>query len=249
MIQYDNPTAAWPACFRSPWFWMAFAVPVLLYSKNALHYYFPGIPETKLMNDIGVVFPSRPWSVLNGFQYNTYFEMMGITYLVQDDMGFSLWFFWIFRKLVMVAREGYGIGSHDDFFTQQGLGAYVLLVGVYLWLARAQIKDVYRKAVYNDASIDDSREPMSYRTAFWGFWIAVAVFLGWARTAGAGMWYTGVFLLLYLVSSTVLTRGGHVRRVDALHPARSGSQPHLRAEDRRGEDDDDPAIPRVEDGR
>jgi hypothetical protein len=206
MIQYDNPTAAWPACFRSPWFWMAFAVPVLLYSKNALHYYFPGIPETKLMNDIGVVFPSRPWSVLNGFQYNTYFEMMGITYLVQDDMGFSLWFFWIFRKLVMVAREGYGIGSHDDFFTQQGLGAYVLLVGVYLWLARAQIKDVYRKAVYNDASIDDSREPMSYRTAFWGFWIAVAVFLGWARTAGAGMWYTGVFLLLYLVSSTVLTR-------------------------------------------
>jgi hypothetical protein len=206
MVAYERPTSLFPACFRSPWFWIAFALPVIVFSKNALHYYFPGMPETPLMRDIGWVFRDRPWTALNGWQYNTYFEMIGVTYLVQDDMGFSLWFFWVLRKFIMVFREGFGYVNHGDFFTQQGLGAYALLVGVYLWLARTQIREVYRKAVLNDKTIDDSREPMSYRTAFWGFWVAVAVFLAWARTAGASVWYTALMLLLYLVSSTVLTR-------------------------------------------
>lgn len=206
LVAYDSPAALFPACFRSPWFWVAFSIPVLIYSKNALHYYFPGIPETRLIRDIGWVFQDRPWTVLNGWQYNIYFEMIGVTYLVQDDMGFSLWFSWVLRKFIMVAREGYGLARHDEFFTHQGIGAYALLVLIYLWLARRSLAEAWRKALYNDPTVDDSEEPLSYRTAFVGLGLAVAAFLIWARVAGASVGYTLLTLLLYMISITVLTR-------------------------------------------
>lgn len=205
-VAYDSPAALFPACFRSPLFWIAFAIPVVIYTKNALHFYFPSIPETRLHRDIGWVFRERPWTVLNGWQYNFYFEMMGVTYLVQDDMGFSLWFFWVLRKFIMVFREGYGLANHADFFTHQGIGAYILLMLIYLWLARGALADLVRRAVFNDPAIDDSREPISYRTAFFGFWASVAAIAVWARLAGAAVPFTLLVIFLYLVSITVLSR-------------------------------------------
>jgi len=205
-VRYDSRFPFFPACFRSPLFWIAFAIPVLIYTKNALHFYFPTIPETKMIRDIGWVFLDRPWTVLNGWQYNIYFEMVGVTYLVQDDMGFSLWFTWVLRKFIMVFREGYGLASHGDFFTHHGLGAYVFLVLIYLWLARHALGDLWRKAVFNDPTVDDSQEPIPYRVAFWGFWLSLAVVVGWARVAGAAVGYTLLAILLYLVCILVLSR-------------------------------------------
>jgi hypothetical protein len=205
-VRYDPQNPLFPACFRSPLFWIAFAIPVLIYTKNALHYYFPTIPETKLIRDIGWVFRDRPWTVLNGWQYNLYFEMIGVTYLVQDDMGFSLWFFWVARKFMMVLREAYGIANHADFFTHQGLGAYILLALIYLWLARQALSDIFRKALFNDPSVDDADEPIPYRVAFWGFWASVAIVVGWARIAGAGAFHAVLVIFLYLVCIIVLSR-------------------------------------------
>ncbi len=205
-VRYDHPCSLFPACFRNWLFWVAFSLPVLIYTKNAMHYYLPSIPETKLIRDIGWVFRDRPWTVLNGWPYNIYFEMIGVTYLVQDDMGFSLWFFWAARKFIMVFREAYGLTNHTDFFTHQGLGAYIVLVLIYLWLARHALSDLWRKAVFNDPLVDDSREPIPYRLAFWGFGLSLAVILGWARVAGASIGYTLLTILLYLVSITVLMR-------------------------------------------
>lgn len=105
MLTYTTAEQRLPAVFLHWPFWAAFAIPVLLYSKNALHSYFPAIPETKLLRDIGVVFSGRPWNQLNYFPYYYYFEMIGITYLVSDEVAFSLWFFWIFRRLGGVFRE------------------------------------------------------------------------------------------------------------------------------------------------
>ncbi|MBC7286731.1 MAG: hypothetical protein H5T86_01555 [Armatimonadetes bacterium] len=205
-VRYDSPTALFPACFRSPLFWIAFALPVLIFSKNALHYYFPAIPETRLQRDIGWVFRDRPWTVLNGWPYHVYFEMVGVTYLVQDDMGFSLWFFWVLRRFLMVFREAYGLSRHADFFTHQGLGAYTLLAAVYFWLARHALADMWRKAFGVAGNLDDSNEPMSYRVAAIGFVASVVIVLVWARLAGASVGYTALMLLLYIVGIIVVCR-------------------------------------------
>jgi hypothetical protein len=227
LVRYDSPGALFPTCFRSPLFWLAFAVPVLVYTKNALHYYFPAVPETRLIRDIGMVFRDRPWTVLNGWPYHIYFEMIGITYLVQDDMGFSLWFFWVARRLIMVFREAWGLTNHYDFLTHQGIGAYFLLTAVYLWLARSALGEVARKALFNDPRVDDSREPLPYRLAFWGFGAALLVIVGWARLAGAAAGYALLLMLLYLLSITVLSRLVAEGGLFAVWTAIAQPHPHI----------------------
>ena len=206
MLSYDSERARLPKVFRSWLFWVGFAIPVLLYSKNALHYYFPGIPETDLTPDIGVVFTGRPWNMLNWFPYHYYFEMMGITYLVSDEMGFSLWFFWIFRRLGSVFRELLGLTNHDGFFGDQGIGAYTILAGVYVWYARHSLKQIARKAIFGDGGFNDRHEPMSARAMFFGFIVSIATIVVWGHLIGAAWWGTLALMGLYMISVIVLTR-------------------------------------------
>jgi hypothetical protein len=206
LTRCDRPGDLLPSLLRSRLFRIAFGVPCLVFLLNGWHTYVPAVPEVRLMRDIGPVFGGRPWAVLNGWPLNVYFEMAGITYLVPDDMGFSLWLFWVLRKLAMVAREALGHTNHDAVLREQGFGGYLFLMGAYVWCARAQLADLWRKAVHNDPRIDDSREPMPYRLALLGFVASVAVVVGWARVAGASVGYSLLGLALYLVSITVITR-------------------------------------------
>lgn len=47
----------------------------------------------------------------------------------------------------------------------QSIGAMIALVLFGIWIARGHLRGVFRKAFIGDASIDDSDEIMSYRTA------------------------------------------------------------------------------------
>ncbi len=239
MISYDSDRARFPAIFRHWLAWVFFLIPVIMYSKNALHYYFPAIPETDLTKDIGYVFTGRPWNRLNYLPYYLYFEMMGVAYLIADDIGFSLWFFWLFRRFMIVGREAAGLTGHQDFFTQQGYGGYILLAVIYLWYARHSFRDIVRKALWGAADVDDSGEPMPYRVSFWGFVACLAAIFLWGRVAGAQIWPLVPMFLLYLVSLTVLTRlvaeaglfavwtplaSSHQVVVDVLHSSTVGAR-------------------------
>jgi hypothetical protein len=206
MLSYDTERAWLPRVFRSWLFWVAFAIPTLLYSKNALHYYLPAIPLTDLTPDIGVVFTGRPWNLLNWFPYYYYFEMMGITYLVSDEMGFSLWFFWILRRLGSVLREMVGLTNHAEYFEHQGLGAYTVLCLVYLWYARHSLRQIAEKALLGTGPFDDRREPMSARVMFWGFLGSLAVIIAWGHALGAAWWGPVALIGLYSISLVVLMR-------------------------------------------
>lgn len=206
MLTYDREEALLPGVFRGWLFWAAFTIPAVLYSKNALHHYVPGIPETDLTPDIGVVFGGRPWNMLNYFPYHYYFEMLGITYLVSDEVSFSLWFFWIFRRLGAVFRETLGQGNHADFFTHQGLGAYTLLALIYVWSARHSLRDIARRAVFGDGPYDDSAQAMSARLMLLGFWGSLLTIVVWGHAIGATWWNALALIGCYLISIVVLTR-------------------------------------------
>lgn len=206
MLTYDSEGARLPAVFRRWLFWAAFLVPVVMYSKNALHYYIPAIPETDLTPDIGMVFPGRPWNQLNWFPYHYYFEMMGITYLVSDEVAFSLWFFWIFRRLGGVFREMVGLTNHAEFFEHEGVGAYVFLALIYLWSARHSLAQIAERALWGRGGFDDSREPMSARMMLYGFFGSLAVIVLWGHAIGAAWWASLMLMAIYMVSIIVLSR-------------------------------------------
>ncbi len=206
LVTYDDRQAVLPGLFRHWMTWIFFLIPVVIHSKNALHHYFPQIPATDLMKTIEVVFTERPWTLLNYFPYYVYMEMMGITYLVADDIGFSLWFFWVFRRLMMVARDALGRTEQHEFFLHQGIGAYLLLASIYCWSARHSGRQIARKTLFNTPQVDDSAEPLSYRVTVALFVASVVVICAWGRSFGAAIWWTLLLVGLYLAATVVLTR-------------------------------------------
>jgi len=206
LATYDEPRAALPGVFRHWMTWVFFLIPVIVHSKNALSHYFPQIPPFNLQKDFGVVFSGRPWTLLNWFPYYVYMEMMGIAYLVADDVSFSMWFFWVFRRLTMVARDAFGRTEQYDVFTHMGLGAYVLLAILYCWSARHSLRRIIRQAFVGAPDGDEAREPTPYRVTVVIFVVSVVVICAWGNAFGTAVWWTLLLLAFYMVSTVVLTR-------------------------------------------
>jgi hypothetical protein len=150
--------------------------------------------------------PTGPWSALNYMALHVYPEMIGISYLLTSEVGFSLWFFWVARRFSMVARDAVGATAHGDWFANMGAGAYILLTVFYLVMARGHLWNVARKALVNAPDVDDRDEPCSYRFAFWGFIIGLAIVIGWCNVTGMAVGWAIVLFIVYLSALLILTR-------------------------------------------
>jgi hypothetical protein len=206
MLSYSDPQELLPTVCRKTWFWIAFAVPLYFFSKNALHHYWPIIPLTDLNKHWEVIFTSRPWTQLNWFPHYYYFETMGVTYLIADDIGGSLWFFWVLRRLMMVARDAAGYTEMHEYFRLQGVGGYTLIAGAYLWMGRQRLREIWVKALTGTPAVDDSREPLPYRTIVIGTIGSLIVICLWGRAAGAPVWASLALIAVWLISLIVLSR-------------------------------------------
>jgi hypothetical protein len=205
LISYQSPSEAWPTPFRNWVFWLAFTVPVSIQSLYAFHQYFPQLPHVDLNRNIGNPFGPRPWNQLNGLPYAVYFGMVGVTCLIPTDIGFSLWFFWLVRRFIAVGRSALGFEPHGPFFDCHGVGTYVFLAVIYLWMARGSFIRAAR-GIFVRRAAEELEEPIPTRFAFLGCLASVAVIVAWGWAAGARPWVVLLMLGLYLASVVVLAR-------------------------------------------
>ena len=205
MMSYESPSAAWPGPFRKPLFWLGFIVPVAVQSLYSLHQYFPALPYVDLNRNIGVVFAGPPWYHLNYLPYPVYFGVVGVSCLIPTDIGFSLWFFWLVRRMMIVSRAALGYDPTGGFFDQHGIGAYVFLAAVYLWLARTSFARAARDTFLRRPE-REAEEPVPVRAAFIGALVAVGVIVAWGWVAGARPWAVLAMIVLWLAGIIVVAR-------------------------------------------
>ncbi len=201
---------AFPALYRSALFWIGFAVPFTISALNGLHGYIQSVPNVRLSTSIPMF---RGASYLS---FRLSFPWVGFSYLLNLDVGLSLWFF----ALVAFVQQGIfkirGIKS-DEFLgiyganttpiiAHQGMGAFLVFVAVILWMGRRHLGDVLRKAIRNDPAVDDSDEMMSYRGAVIGTLAGSLVFWIWMTLAGLPFWLGPAFIVLAMVIFFGLTR-------------------------------------------
>jgi len=205
LISYRARSDAWPVPFRHWIFWVSLSVPVFIQSLYSLRQYFPQLPYLDLNRNIGNAFGQRPWNQLNGLPYAVYFGVVGVTCLIPTDIGFSLWFFWLARRFIAVGRTASGFEPHEPFFTEHGIGAYVFLAAIYIWMARASFIRAAR-GVFLRRMARENEEPMPVRLAFLGCLASIAVIVVWGWTAGARPWVVLLIVALYLAAIIVLAR-------------------------------------------
>jgi len=206
--------------YRQPLLWIGFALPCVLHSLNSLQSIYPSLPQFHmnsvhdLVPDAGLTFP---WNASGSLFYMLHPAGVGFGYLVNTDVSFSLWFFYLLKKAVSVwaaslslrdAATGWGTEANEQFpyISYQGWGAWLTLGVATLWTGRRYIMGYIRRALHGDREGVDAGEPMSARVAVFGFLAGFLALCAFVWSWGGSWWLPVVFLLLYLLLMVTLTR-------------------------------------------
>ncbi|MDW8026005.1 MAG: DUF6785 family protein [Armatimonadota bacterium] len=211
-LEMVGSTTAVRYLFLNPIMWVCFLFSAGLYLIRGLHAYFPSIPDLNLQRQTQVLFPAGPLSVFNYMPTHIYPEMIGIAYLLSREVAFSFWFFFFLRRLQQALRMWLGINiEHEQFFTMQTIGGYIVLAASLLYTARHHITEVFKLALRGS---DEERESQvmgdnpagSARLLLFG---SVACFLGiwiWYRIVGIDWFYGLLMVVGLLIASIVVAR-------------------------------------------
>ena len=223
----EDPTARLAPFFKNKTMWLGFAIPAVLLSLNAFNHYFPIVPQYN---------PNGRFSMFNQTLHLPIalnLAWVGLFYLVNLEITFSIWFFYVFSKLQEGVFNVLGIASTERLsayeysqpadLTHQAAGAVIMLVLFGLWNARSHLKDVAQKLWDPEGGVDDSQELLRYRTALYGF-------LGSLLFVGAWLWRSGVpitvlpvllivSLIFFILVARVVATGGVATARSPIVPA------------------------------
>lgn len=192
-------------------FWAGLSIPLSVMAWNIAGYFWHALPPIPLMErwalPLGRGFPALTIK-LNFF-------VLGFAYFTHLDVLFSLWVFYALGivQTGVFDRLGYSIGASDIWGSRggaalgwQAMGAFFAFTALSVWMARAHLRDVWRKAMRGAAAVDDSDELLSYRTAVWGMLIGSAFLFFWLWHAGMSALVAAVFLFALILMTVGVTR-------------------------------------------
>jgi len=194
--------------FKNRLLLLGVSIPVLIHLINGLHSHFPSIPQIPLTYNIYEVFTEKPFYVMRwgqSLRIMIFFSVIGVAYLLTLEISLSLWFFFLFFKLEQMFLEIAGLRPGGGFFNRQVMGGYLVFVTAILWTSREHLVNIFRKAFSSRLALDDSDEPLSYRSAALGFLSGFIVLVILCVIAGYTWWVAAASMLLAFVISIVLS--------------------------------------------
>ncbi|MFQ5810013.1 MAG: DUF6785 family protein [Armatimonadota bacterium] len=213
----EEPARLFNAFFRNPLMWIGFVIAIIPQTMAGLHVYFPTMPEVPVKSyPLHPYFRSmgQPWASIGTFRLAFYPCMIGFSYLLTTEVSLSGWVFYLLAKAERIiggAGGWTGRGQAEGFAgfpfeEQQGLGAWLVLIGLGIWIGREHVIGVLRGAFAPGAATRGPGDPLSYRAACIGFIAGLVVLLLWANTAGLSLLAAVPFFLLLFTNMSALTR-------------------------------------------
>ncbi len=204
--------------FRSRPFWTAFILVSLLNLINGFSYLFPTIPIIGVrFRNISQFFTEKPWNAIGWTPFSIYPFVIGLGFFMPLDLSFSCWFFYLFRKMQRVGGAIIGVRGLPGFpyDRQQSLGAYLGLAIFAVWASRKYLAEVFKQITTGRSSLDESVEPMRYRTAIAGIVLGCIFLIAFSVKIGISISLGIAFFAMYFALSTGITR----MRVESGAPA------------------------------
>ena len=191
--------------------WIGFAIPMLAHSMNGMHHFVPTIPEIPLKLELNPFFTSRPWNGMGLFWIWLLFSVVGLSYLISQELSFSLWFFFFVFRLQEAALTALGnqpayAGPYpvQVFAAQQMLGAFLVLFISMVSLARPHLRLAWQE--FRRPSGADREEPTSYRLAIAGLLAGILALSAMLSAAGMSFPLALASLLLLFFIAIAITR-------------------------------------------
>ena len=201
--------------FSSKLMWIAFAIAFFYNIVNGLHYLYPAVPniggslgDSFGKSDMGRLFTSKPWNAIGWTPVIALPSIVGLAFFIPLDLAFSCWFFYLFWKVQLIAASIVGLRNLPQFpyVQEQSFGALVGLCVIAIWMTRGHLKRVFRKVFSDRSALDDSDEPMRYRSAVLVMMVGIAFIMLFCLKAGMSIWTILLFFGFYFALSTAITR-------------------------------------------
>jgi uncharacterized membrane protein YhaH (DUF805 family) len=198
--------------YRHPLFWGGFAVPCLLYSLNSLSSLYPSLPSFPInkARDLVQGMPP-PWDGLGSITLMLHPVGVGFGFLVNTDVLFSLWFFYLFKKAMNLLGTMWGwrdtgfnlYGDGDakfPYWGYQAWGAWLAVSLAVAWTSRGYFRRFLRPGP------DGDNDPLPPRVAVGGFLLGFGLLCGFVLASGGSLWLPFAFFGIYFLIMTALSR-------------------------------------------
>jgi len=206
-LEMTNPISF----LRNKVMWAGFGIAAVISVINGLNYLYPSIPRIPIKEgnyDLGKFFTEAPWNAVGSLPVRFYPFLIGLSFLIPLDLTFSTWFFFLFRKWERVFGRIMGFEKYPGypFFGEQATGAIIGLCILALITGRKHFWEVFKKVIGLQSTLDDSKEPMRYRTAAIGLLVGFGLLMFFCSRWGMSLWLVIAFFALYFVIAIAVTR-------------------------------------------
>ena len=193
---------------RNKTMWIAFSIAFTIDIINGLDQIYPSVPHLNIKLRNINVFTDAPWSAMGWTPISFYPFAIGLAFFLPTDLSFSCWFFYIFRKFenIIGGLAGWRSLPNFSYFDEQGSGAWIGLCIIAVWASRRHLKEVFRHAIFGNSTINDSQEPMSYRTAILGIILGMLFLIIFCSKAGMSVWAAILFFSIYFILQIAIAR-------------------------------------------
>jgi hypothetical protein len=222
MVEEDQSPHIIAPFFRNPLMWIGFALPFIDSNLDALHRYFPFVPQLTLFSGSISLFRGTV-----GFGLSLQFVAMGFSFFTSTSVGYGLCFFHGLNLVQRAVMETWGLTAKDEtmgVFSQympsmiihQSMGAILVLVLFGLWIGRSHLVEIWHQACSPEEG--DNGEIMSYRTALAGLFGGGLFLSVWLWLGGLALWIALLFVITSLLIFIALTRAVAQGGVAAMFP-------------------------------
>ena len=193
--------------FRNSLFYVGFAIAFGHNLTSVLQAFNPGFPALGTVTDLGGLFTESPWDALRPIGWHHFPQVVGLGYLVNLEVLFSVWFFFWLNKGLAVAARVFGYDNAAmPFMMEQCSGGYPMMALILVFMARKEIAGALRKAVTTVRGAGDENEPLPWWGATLALFGGLAFLLGWASFSGMNVLLAGIFFATVLSYSLVYAR-------------------------------------------
>lgn len=193
--------------YLSRLFWLGFGFGAGLDLYNGIAFLVPAMPLVNVkLHDLSPSFKGAPWSAIGWMPLSYYPFILALSFFLPTDVSFSCWFFYLFRKAqqVVAAATGWGQLPGAPFAGEQAWGAWMAFAGLAAHFGRRHLRAVWATVWGLPGAIDDSREPMRYRSVAAGLLLGLTyLVVFWQQAGGSVPALAAYFILYYAVFSAV----------------------------------------------
>lgn len=169
--------------FSSPLFWGGFTMAFVYHLLCGVNHYLDLVHWGHTIQPFEGVH-MRPWRQLHvhpSFGIRISWTVLGIGYLINQEISFSIWAFIVLIKIAQICADAAGFTA-TGFPTMPGqaIGAFFFLGALGVWAARRHISEVWKRGIGLIREPIDAGEPISHRTTVLAFsgsfcWVCAAL--------------------------------------------------------------------------